>query len=510
MAVDIVPFLLDPRSYSDRAATVEQIETHISRVFLLDEVVFKLKKPVRFEFLDFSTPELRRTACLDELRLNRRLAPHVYLAVVAVTRERDGELRIAGTGEPIDWLVKMRRLPSNATLEAALLRGGVAAEDLERLSALLAPFYRDAPAAETDPRQYRSAIDRHVRANLAALAADGALDQTLLRRVHAGQLALLLLEPELFDQRVHRGRVIDGHGDLRPEHVVLTDPPVVFDCVEFNSEFRRIDVADELGFLDMECRQLGNADVGRELWERYAAAAGDYVPERLLAFYRAYRACVRAKVSSLRAAQLSGDPAGAELRLAARYLELADLDARGLRPPMLLAVGGLMGTGKSTLARRLADLFAATLLQTDAVRRELFPAPSAPAAYGAGLYADEAREQVYAELFRRAGSLLAAGQPVVLDATFLTTASRGKVQALAAEHGALPALFRCECPADVARERIARRKGGPSDARPELYEIQQSNWQPDPPGLAGVSIDTTAAPEVQQQGALKALRGLST
>lgn len=365
------------------------IETHISWVFLTDRFAYKLKKPICFEFLDFSAPALRRQSCEDEVRLNRRLAQDVYLDVVPITIDAQGSLCLDGESTPIDWIVQMRRLPADRSLDRLIEAGTVSPDEFDRLAILLSEFFAHAAPVSLPPHEFRCGSERHVLANANELAREEHnLDQVQVQRICGAHLRLLRLRPELLDTRLRDGRVIEGHGDLRPEHVYLENgQAVVIDCLEFSRELRTLDMADELSFLAMECDRLGAEAIGRRLIEVYQDRTGDRPPAALLAFYKSYRACVRAKVTALRTQQLAPSQRSASAATCRAYLELADQYARQLLLPILLVVRGLMGSGKSTLAAALADALGLTMLGTDAVRRELYPPPPQPATYAAGIYA---------------------------------------------------------------------------------------------------------------------------
>lgn len=503
---DLVTRLRRPDVFPGRPRQVEVVETHISVVFLTDHEAYKLKKPVRFEFLDYSTAERRRAACEAEVRLNRRMAPQVYRGVVPVTLEASGRVALAGTGQPIDWLVHMRRLPREQFLDERIRQGRLSDVDLARLTRTLDAFYLRASPVMARPEQYLSAIERHVRANRAELLAAAELPRPLVQRVHAAQLRWLALHHELLRARVLDGRLIDGHGDLRPEHIALVEPPAVYDCIEFSAELRQIDVLDELAFLAMECDALGAAEVGRRVLESFIQASGDHPTAGLIEFYKSYRACVRAKVAVLRARQGS-DTHDAAVQVARRYLDLADSYPLPERQPLVLVVGGLMGSGKSTLARELADRLGMELLQTDVIRRAMFPPDAPPELFGTGRYAPGQRDTVYAALLERADALLADGVSVILDGTFLRAAPRLAAAALAARRGAAHFGFECVCPREIALERIAERQFAgrdASEARPEWYDRQRAEHEPDGPPLA--VIDTTSSLQAQLDQVLARLR----
>ncbi len=418
---EVFEFLSDPSSYADYPSAMEVIETHISWVFLTDRFAYKLKKPVRFDFLDFSTPAARRKACHDEVRLNRRLASNVYIAVLPITRDSDGRLALNGQGEAIDWVVQMRRLPANETVSVKLQERRLTAENVESIARHLVNFYVGLPSKPLSADLYRQTLERHVRANGVQLKS-ALTESAKVRRAQSAQLRYLCVQAGLFNSRVAAGRIVDGHGDLRPEHIYADHQPVVIDCIEFSEEYRTVDIADDLSFLAMECERLGDGDLGRRTLERYQQICGDHFPKPLSDFYRSYRACVRAKVALLSARQQQGIRAKQSDELFRQYLDLADRHATELGPPMLLIVGGLMGTGKSTLAAKLCETFDVISLSTDHIRRSIFRTSEKPAGYGEGNYEPRLRNQVYDELLRQAGDVLASGESAILDGSFLSRA----------------------------------------------------------------------------------------
>jgi aminoglycoside phosphotransferase family enzyme/predicted kinase len=504
---ELTVWLLRPETYSHGPARVEHIETHISHVFVAGDFVYKLKKPVRYDFLDFTTLAAREVACREELRLNRRLSPDAYLAIVPVLQAHVGDLRLVdehenSCAEPIvDWLVKMRRLPTEQSLEALAQRGELRPAHIDRLAETLAAFYASLDRLPISPNEYRARTLEHVRGNRQALLEIGELLETVegappaavIRRVSGFQQTLLQLSPELFDERVRTGKVVDGHGDLRPEHICLADPVAIFDCIEFSADFRQLDVADELAFLAAECDFLGVPWVGPQLFERYQERTGDKVPTVLLDFYKCYRACVRAKVAVLRAKQLERETQSKAVAEAGRHLKLADGYAAPRLAPLIIVVGGLAGTGKSTLAAALADSFGAELLRTDTIREELFGKSTPGTAVDAGMYRPEARQQVYVELFARGAAWHRQGVSVVLDGTFSTVDSVLETSAIAERPRAVFLAVECVCPPEVARGRIERRLAAgrdASEARPELHEIQRSRWESWPEALPQIQVDT--------------------
>jgi aminoglycoside phosphotransferase family enzyme len=292
---DKIAYLSRPEAYADGTSAVEVIETHMSYVFLLDRLVYKLKKPVRYPFLDFSTLEARRFNCEEELRLNRRLARNVYLAVVPLMVCRDG-LRVGGAGQPVEWLVQMRRLPRHLMLDRAIEEKRVTEKDVVRFTRVLAEFYRDAEGVALSRVEYRGRLRTAIVDNHHALCAPAyGLDIPLVSAIVKTQLELLDTQASMFDERLQR--IVEGHGDLRPEHVCLAAEPVFIDCLEFNRDLRIVDPADELAFLAMECELLGCSDIGKWIFDTYESIAGDVPPIALIRSYQAQRALLRAKLS---------------------------------------------------------------------------------------------------------------------------------------------------------------------------------------------------------------------
>jgi len=293
-----VAFLRRPDVYPDPTQAVETKETRLSWVFLTDTQAWKLKKPVRYDYLDFSAPDARHRNCDEELRLNRFLAPDVYLGVVSLTLDAKGELRLAGTGEPIDWLVRMRRLPSDRMLDRAIADRNVNAAETRKVGELLARFYKQAPPVSMTPSEYRRRLSAEALANQQELSKpEYALPAELLESIIRAQLAFLGQAPGFFDDRVRAGKIIEAHGDLRPEHICLESEPVIIDRLEFNRDFRVLDAVSDLAFLALECARLGAPWVSDLILDTYREETGDRPPERLLAFYKSYHACLRAKIA---------------------------------------------------------------------------------------------------------------------------------------------------------------------------------------------------------------------
>jgi len=492
---DVVRWLQTPAAYPEHPERVEFVETHISCVFLAGEQVFKLKKPVRYDFLDFTTLEQRELACHEEVRLNRRLAAHIYLGVLAIRRDADGAFSWGeGEGEVVDWVVQMQRIPTHLTLDVLHAQRALKTTHIDQLAQRLVEFYASLAPLAITAAEYCSRYEAHVRGNgEALLAVAHHLPHAMTAVVQSFQMQLLRSCPELFAARVQAGKIYDGHGDLRPEHICFCEPLAIFDCIEFNADFRRIDVADEHAFLAAECDFIGAAWVGPHLFARYQALSGDQPPPNLLAFYKTYRAAVRAKVAALRADQLTGPAQEAAANEAVKHLQFAAQYAAAHVRPLVLIVGGLSGTGKTTLARAVASLFVAELIRSDVVRQELFPAPVGDPPGDRDIYSPAARQTAYEEVFARASQFHRQQVSVVLDATFSQVAVLKQAAAVATDARAIVLAVECVCSPAVAQERIGCRLqqgDDASEATLAVWEQQRRTWEPWPDEIPQCRVDT--------------------
>ncbi|MFE3495079.1 AAA family ATPase [Streptomyces sp. NPDC059175] len=475
-------------------------ETHTSIVFFVGDRAYKLKKPLDLEFLDYTTVAARRAACEREVALNRRFAPDVYLGVAEV-HSPDSE-----APEP---LVVMRRMPADRRL-SLLVREGAAVDDVLRAVARqLATRHADATRnREVDQHGTRDALLARWTASFAQvreLAVDGpVLDgvadvERLVRRYLAGR-------KQLFDTRIEQGRVVDGHGDLLAEDIFcLDDGPRLLDCLEFDDKLRYVDGLDDAAFLTMDLEQLGVPDAAAFFLAQYSKYCGDPAPPSLWHHYVAYRAFVRAKVSLIQASQGAPGAKAASRRLVATALRHLRSSAVGLT-----LVGGLPGSGKSTLSGALADRLGVTLLSSDRLRKELAGVPaeeSAAAGYGEGLYTPEWTAKTYAALLGRASTLLSAGESVVLDATWSTAGQREAARHMAEHTSADLVALHCEVPGDVSASRLSSRPPGPSDAD---LDVATAMAAAEPAWPEAVTIDTSGTLESAVEQALAAVRPWAT
>jgi aminoglycoside phosphotransferase family enzyme/predicted kinase len=487
----LIDELSQPGAYPHPVAAVDVRQTHISVVFLAGAFAYKLKKPVDLGFLDFSTLDKRRHYCDEEVRLNRRLAPSVYLGVVPITVSSDG-VRVGGDGEVVDWVVQMERLPEGASLLDRLRRGEVEEALLRTLAERVAGFHERADRGShiADFGRFE-VVAGNARENFAQSVPQigVTVSRTVFDRLRARtEEALVRLRP-LIDSRAAQGVPCDTHGDLHLDHVyhfpgrAPPDDLVVIDCVEFNERFRYSDPVADAAFLAMDLIFRGRRDLAEVFSTAYFRATGDAEGATLLPFYIAYRAAIRGKVEGL---QLAESEIPQEARTAARrdsrarwLLALGELEAASARPALVL-IGGLPGSGKSTLARALANRGGFTVIRSDVVRKELAgldPGASARDTIDRGIYTPQMTEQTYAECLRRAEEKFFEGGRVIVDANFGHEVQR-RLFLDAAARWCVPAVFLvCRAGAEVSRGRITGRTGDASDADAAVYQQLAARWQ---------------------------------
>ena len=448
-------------------------ETHSAVVYFAGDRAYKLKKPVNLGFLDFTTREARADACARETELNRRYAPDVYLGVAEV-RDPDGQL--------CDHLVVMRRMPASRRLSALVCAGAPVAEPLRLVARTLATRHASAPRSpQIDEQGSRDALRGRWDDNIEqAMAVRGRLldAETIAETGRMARRFLAGREP-LFASRISGGHILDGHGDLLADDIFcLDDGPRILDCLDFDDRLRCLDGLDDAAFLAMDLERLGAPELARRFVDWYAEFSGDPAPASLRHHYVAYRAFVRAKVACLR-------PGRDDLAAACEARRLADIALRHLRAGAvtLVLTGGLPGTGKSALAAAAADRLGYVVLNSDRVRKELaglLPQSGAPVPYGTGIYTPAWTQRCYAELLRRARALLARGESVIADASWLSAQQRAAAAALAGKVSAELVQLRCTASQDLARQRMSARQHGVSDADADIARHMATDMAPWP------------------------------
>ncbi len=491
----LVDAMLRPRFYPDSPVRVEFKQTHISYVFIAGDFVYKVKKPAHFAFLDCSRLADRFRYCRAEVRLNARLSPSVYLGVFAILRRGDsfilGPEVHAEHPEAVEYVVKMRRLPEGRMLDVLLTAGQVNIDTIRAIAVRLAEFHASAASNRAWTYGSAAAIWRGV---IEDIAQNEAFIGHTLRKFQFTEIddfcrAFITAHWRALNDRALDGRVREGHGDLRAEHICLLDTDKkeidVIDCVEFSEQLRYCDVASEIAFLAMDLDRLGAPGLADELVEAYAEITGDEEFALFIPFYKCYRACVRGKVESLRSREREVGVAERERarQLASVYYALAWRYARGASP-CLIVVCGLSGSGKSTVARMLQRRKGFKAINSDRVRKRLAsvsPHEHVRTDYGTNIYSDRFTKITYDAMLAEAENLLNEGRGAILDATFKASADRQLALALAARRG-VPVLFvECVVGEDEAIRRLERResiRNEVSDATPEVHRRQRTEFQP--------------------------------
>jgi hypothetical protein len=467
----LIAALRDPCRYAHAVSGIELMETHISWVLLTGEFAYKIKKPVKLGFLDFTSLEARRLACEAELRLNRRTAPQLYLEVVPISGSAEHPL-LSDEGTVVEYAVKMRQFPQQALLDRMARSGTLAAAHIDCLAGVITAFHaRIARSGSDDAFGAPAKLLENVSGNFAEI-----------RKLNppGGDLAVLA-ELEAWTDSEHRrlvadfnarkrdGFVRECHGDLHLGNIALIDGmPTPFDCIEFNEDFRWNDVMSEIAFLAMDLVDHRLPGLAYRFLNDSLEQSGDYAGVRVLRFYLVYRALVRAKVSCIRAHQpgLAEADRQRQLRAFRNHLHLARAFARH-RQPALILMHGLSGSGKTTVSQALLEGLGAIRVRSDVERKRLHGlAREARSASGVatGLYQQEASEQTYATLAGLARDLLESGYPVIVDAAFLRQGVRGNFRKLARDNGVPFVIVSCQAAESLLRERVARRDAQATDA----------------------------------------------
>ncbi len=472
----VIDFLAAPSTHG--GATVERIDTHASIVFLAGARAYKLKRAVRFDYLDFSTSERRRMLCEAEVRLNRRTAPTLYRGVVAVTREDDGSYALGGHGRPVDWLVEMHRFPQEAVFDRLAAAGALRIELMSSLAAAIAEFHRS--AEHRADHGGKAGMSWVVSGNAAGLAefGRGFLEPSAASHVIDDSCRELDRRAEMLDRRRQSGFVRQCHGDLHLRNIVLLDGrPTLFDGIEFNDEISCTDVFYDLAFLLMDLWRRRLPRHANTVWNRYLVETADFEGVSLLPLFLSCRAAVRAKTSAT-AAQLQQDAQRrTELEgMAREYLAMAE---QLLHPPhpCLVAVGGLSGSGKSTLALGLAPSVGAVpgavVLRSDETRKRLCGVPLLQRLGPEG-YSSHVSERVYSTLAEQAALVLGAGHSVVVDAVYARAADRRVIEHVA-EAASVPFIgLWLDAPESLLIDRTTRRRNDASDADANVVRMQRA------------------------------------
>jgi len=485
MLPEMVRALLKPEAYPQAPGKIELVQTQMSFVFLTDDYVYKVKKAVNLGYLDYTTKEKRHFYCQQEVELNRRLCPDIYLGVVPITRDR-GAISVEGRGEVIEYAVKMRRLPQEAMMDVLLAKNQVSPEMLTRLAQKLVAFHRK---AETNASISAFGEIKAVRKNT-----DENFDQT---KKYIGKTiskdeyqhikdytdSFIEENASLFRKRIKEGRIRDCHGDLHAAHICFSNDICIYDCIEFNDRFRYCDVASEVAFLAMDLDHSGRADLSRIFVDAYVAMSRDKELLTLLNYYKCYLAYVRGKVESFKLDDPYIAPAekGQTRGVAISYFDLANSYIRSR--PVLFITAGLVGTGKTTLAQALAKRLGVVVISSDVTRKQLAGIPITEhrfEEFHSGIYSPEFSRKTYDKMFSEAGDILNDGDSVILDASFIKAEERLKAKRLAEEMGADFFIIECTLDEESIKQRLARRREREttSDGRWEIYQPQKRAFEP--------------------------------
>lgn len=481
----LIKALQNPELYDHPVRDFRVIETHISQVLLTGDFAYKIKKPMDFGFLDFSTLERRKHFCEEELRLNSRLAAELYLEVIPITGSPE-QPRLGGEGSPFEYAIRMRQFDQNQLFDVRQERGDLPADLLTNLARQVADFHKSLPpVAEDKPLGTPEAVYAAMQENF---------DQIRPMLDDAGLLAQLdNLEDwtrttfercrDLIARRRENGLVRECHGDLHLANItVFNDQVTVFDCIEFNEPFRWIDVMNDLAFLLMDLESRQEPALANRVLNTYLEYRGDFEGLALLPLYKAYRAMVRAKIALF----TLGNPNLSEAEkadLMQRYRDYAQLaeDYGAIPNHYLLATTGLSASGKTCVSAAMAEELGLIRLRSDVERKRLHglgPLDDSKSGLGTDLYSPEATEKTYAHLAELAGELLASGLSVIVDAACLKEKERGLFANVAESQGVPFALLHCEAPETLRREWVRKRKGDASEATEELLDAQQSWFEP--------------------------------
>lgn len=493
--LDLIKRLSDPNVYPDHPREVSIIQTYISIICLTGTYAYKFKKPVDYGYLDYRTLEKRRFYCEEEIRLNRRFAPDLYLDVLPLTYRSDIDaLSLQDGGEPIDYAVKMKEIPQDRIMRTLVLEGKVDLDAIVNIITTLARIYREAPTnARISSYGTIESIRRNTDENFAQTQSLIGITITdhQFSFIRQATEAFYQQYADLFQRRVAEGRIREGHGDLRTANIFLTDEVLVFDCIEFNERLRCIDVAADLAFLAVDLDFLQQTALSARLILWFAWKSKDYDLLKLANFYKCYRAYVRGKVltfsfrdEALSAAerQQSRADAGVFFSLAESYAKNLTFRYLEFDKPFLIIMSGCSGEGKSYIAGHLKDMLKARLLRSDEVRKELFShraTGSSDQPCDRGIYSLDNRQRVYDELFQRAAAILSQRNSCIVDATFMTQRLRNRAAAIA--QNAYFFIIRPKASYHLVKERLCNRAADShelSEARWETYQEQTRLFEP--------------------------------
>ncbi|MBN1280751.1 MAG: AAA family ATPase [Candidatus Thermoplasmatota archaeon] len=499
--------LKSPQFYGPKVSSVQLLQTHISYVALTGTYAYKVKKPVNFGFLDFSSLDKRKYYCEEELRLNKRLCPEIYLDVVPITK-KNTSLELSGDGPIVEYAIKMREFPQKNIMTNMLAHRKITEDTIDALVEILIDFYHaQEPSAEVTSYGEVAAVKRNIDENFEQVKpmVGITVPQNTYESIKATAAQCFNQNEAVFRQRITEGRISECHGDLHSGNIVVTDDGkiYIFDCIEFNDRFRFCDVASDIGFLAMDLDYLNYPYLSSYLIQRYIKKSGDAGILSVLNFYKSYRAFVRGKVHGFQLNDPHIDAATKHLVIATaqHYFQLslyyANLCAYEMHrtQPLLLLVSGLSGTGKSTVAQKLSVDYHAEQINTDVVRKQAAGIDQFERHHdqlNTGLYDPRNVDETYERVMQRSAAVLNKGGNVVLDATFQKKKYREMTAHLAATHHATFVSVHCVCADEIVKKRLEDRlkKKSVSDGRWEIYLAQKTTFEPLTPEGQVLVMDT--------------------
>jgi uncharacterized protein len=473
--------------YPNNPAEVELIQTHISYVFIAGDIVYKVKKPLYFDFLDFTSLEKRKFYCEEELRLNKRLAWDTYLDVVAISQDSQGNPTLGEGVKIIDYAVRMKKLPADRMLKTLLAQGLADEKIIDKVAKKIATFHQQAQTGgHIDEMGNIENIRHNNEENFAETInyINVTIPEYQYKFIEEYVNKFLTEKAILFEKRVANHKIRDCHGDLHLDHICINDEITIFDCIEFNERFRCGDVAEDVAFLTMDIDFNGYHRHAEYFMQSYIRHSGDIDMLALLNFYRSYYAYVRGKVTSFRLLQeeITPDERLEIIKNAKRYFDLAYTYAARLDKPVLILTTGLMGSGKSYQAQSLAERFGAEIIRTDILRKELLdikPTERRYEDFDRGIYSDDVSRITYEKAFDLAAQRIKQGKAVIIDASFKKREERQKARELAQDLGVRFYILYCVCSDEITKKRLEERvweNDNASDGRWELFQKQKDDF----------------------------------
>lgn len=509
----------NPDFYPHHPREVELIQTHISYIFIAGDFVYKIKKPLKFDFLDFTTLEKRKFFCEEELILNKRLAPDTYLDVLAISKDHQGKIILGQGTEIIEYAVRMKKLPADKMLKALLSRGMADETIMDSLARKIALFHQQARTGERiDEMGGIENIRHNNEENFAETThyINVTIPEYQYTFIKDYVNKFLKKNENIFEKRITNHKIRDCHGDLHLDHICINDEITIFDCIEFNERFRYGDVAEDVAFLTMDIDFNGYAQHAESFVHSYIKYSSDIDMLKVLNFYRCYYAYVRGKVTSLRLSQkeITKKERRDITNIAKRYFDLAYTYAARLEKPILIITAGLMGSGKSYQARKIAERLDAEIIRTDVLRKELFDLKTTDKHYedfGKGIYSEDISRLVYEKAFDLTKQKIKQRKTVIIDASFKRRAEREKAMEMAKTLNTRFYILECICSDNVTKNRLEKRmreNDNASDGRWELFQQQKNDFDfiNEVPENSHIIIDTSTDPEAIRQQIIRKIK----